>query len=1101
MRIMKKVILFFVVLLGVFLISGCNEVQPTITVEDKNIEVEMGDFYSLNPQVSGLDAPQLSYESTNLSVFTVDNSGIITPVSPGMAYLNITLLNANIGTLKLAVEVLPEGAEDDITPPGNNGDDEQDVNLIISNGNLNIEVDDLISLELLANGSEFLGEIIWVSSNSSVATVDIDGSLLAKAAGTTVVSAVAANSFTTISVTVRNKTSSIMTPTSLVISGSSFVNISETTILTATPNQGVVTGLIWSSSDASKATVNQYGVVTGLTQGVVIISAALASNQTVVGTFSMYVKETSTSGSPITAINISGTNEVLTGNKIKLTVSYTPSTEPATFTFSSSNTSIATVDQAGWVTGVSGGSVLIKATLVGDSEKDASFSVNVIPLPEGITITGASSVSYGQNIVLQALAYPVGASSAVSWSTSNSSIATVDNSGRVTGIAQGSVTITATSLVNNSIIATHQVTVTDAKSITLNPTHLSLNVGANQTITATVFAASLTDKSVVWSSGNSNVATVDSNGKVTGISAGYTIIIAKLNADNTVQSQANVTVVYAPIPTITMSVTSTSLSVGTNKTITATVSNASNTSVTWSTSNASVATVVGGVITGMAAGTATITATSVANTSVKATCAVTVNAVAPGTLTLSADPSATISVGATGYQVYVNDSAGASVSRLECTFSSSNSSVATVSTYGTISALANGTAVITAVHPTKGSGSITLTIGSGGTTPPPPTSGLTVTADPSATMNIGAAGYQIYVRDSAGVSVSRTECTFTTSNSTVASVSTYGTISSYNAGTAVITATHPTKGNGTVTLTVTDGSSSGGTTPPPTSGAHAVVFTFLEKYKVNTTLSQYVRTYGTTTKTETVLGSVNYYYFGSNTVDTSTFYRWHSTAPGRKYITIHCTGNNSATANARANANFLSTSSGASIHYVVDHGKTIYRVCPENSIAWHAGSTTSGLLSGNSYAIGIEMCQNEGNDLFLTWQRTAKLLPGIISRWSGMSGLSAVKQHYNFSYKNCPQELRESGLWTAAFAKMVKAEYEYYTKYKAYSITLKSGNTTYLDNYGHVVKRPTSNLSVSYTITVVKDGIAGAKTYTATIPSSVSAAVTGRADAVQITNP
>ena len=93
---MKKVILFFVVLLGVFLISGCNEVQPTITVEDKNIEVEMGDFYSLNPQVSGLDAPQLSYESTNLSVFTVDNSGIITPVSPGMAYLNITLSPNNI---------------------------------------------------------------------------------------------------------------------------------------------------------------------------------------------------------------------------------------------------------------------------------------------------------------------------------------------------------------------------------------------------------------------------------------------------------------------------------------------------------------------------------------------------------------------------------------------------------------------------------------------------------------------------------------------------------------------------------------------------------------------------------------------------------------------------------------------------------------------------------------------------------------------------------------------------------------------------------------------------------------------------------------------
>ena len=509
--------------------------------------------------------------------------------------------------------------------------------------------------------------------------------------------------------------------------------------------------------------------------------------------------------------------------------------------------------------------------------------------------------------------------------------------------------------------------------------------------------------------------------------------------------------------------------------------------------------VSGGVITGVAAGTATITATSVANTSVKGTCAVTVTAVPAGTLTVTQSPTGSIAVGASGYQLYISDSSGASISRLECTFSSSNSSVATVSSYGTISALANGTAVITVVHPSKGSGNITLTIGSGGGTTPPPSGGsLTITADPSASMSIGASGYQLYVRDSSGTAVSRTECTFSSSNSSVATVSSYGTISALAAGSATITVTHASKGTGSITLTVEGG---GGGTPTP--GAHAAVFTFLEKYRVSTTLCQYVYTYGNTTKTETVLGSVNYFYFGSSTVNTSSFYRWHSTAPGRYYITIHNTGNNSLGANAYANAKFLSTASGVSIHYVVDQGSTIYRVCPENSTAWHAGNTTSGLYSGNSYAIGIEMCQNQGNDMFLTWHRTCKLLPQIISRWSSMrsKGLGSVKQHYNFSYKNCPQELRESGLWTRAYVKMAQAEYEYATKYSGYKISFQSSNTSYLDNYGHVIKRPSSNLSVSYTITVSKDGVSASKTYTATIPSSVASVVTGRKDGTQITNP
>ncbi|MDD3382869.1 MAG: glycerophosphodiester phosphodiesterase family protein, partial [Bacilli bacterium] len=210
---------------------------------------------------------------------------------------------------------------------------------------------------------------------------------------------------------------------------------------------------------------------------------------------------------------------------------------------------------------------------------------------------------------------------------------------------------------------------------------------------------------------NTSVATVSSSGVVTAVAAGSANIIAKLNANNTIQAQASITVSVPALPTINISNTTLSLVAGTTKTLTATVSNASNTSVTWSSSATTIATVnSSGVVTGVAAGSATITATSNANTTVKATCAVTVTAAPSGTLTLTQSPTGSIAIGATGYQIYVNDSSGASVSRLECTFTSSNSTVATVSTYGTISALKAGTATITVAHPTKGTGTIVLTI-------------------------------------------------------------------------------------------------------------------------------------------------------------------------------------------------------------------------------------------------------------------------------------------------------------------------------------------------------------------------------------------------------
>ena len=888
---MKRFLTVFILAIGLVLITGCmsNSTLVSISVEDKNIEVALGDVYVVNPQIVGLkETPLLSYSSNNPAVFQVDQNGVIEPVSVGIANLIVELLNVSGIKLKMVVSIVEDTSSTDPTTdnpdinPGPNGTSE-DVKLLIANGDLNIEVGENVNLQVLVDGNEFLGEVVWVSSNTKVATVDNDGTLTAIAPGTVIISVVVGRNVATINVNIREKSNPTITvePTSVTVTGPNWVNEESIAMLTATPNVNTDSKFNWTTDNPNVATVDANGVVIGVSAGVATIKATLIDYPTVFGTFTILVKEVATSASPITSITLTGATEVLQGNKILVRASWSPSNEPATFTYSSSNEAVLTVDQNGWVTGVAGGSAQVIATLNGDAEKNATFNVTVIPLPTEILITGSSTVSVTQNIVLTATSAPAGSSAAVTWSSSNTAIATVDTNGRVTGVAAGTVTITASSLINSNIKGTFNVTVTDQRSITLTPTTVNLAAGNSQTITATVFAASLTDKSVVWSSGNTAVATVDANGKVTGISAGTATIIAKLNADNTVQAQATVTVTAALKPTITISDATASLTVGGTKNLTATVSNTSNTSVTWASSNTAVATVANGVVTAKAAGTATITATAVADTSVRATCAVTVTAAPAGTLTITQSPTGTIPVGASGYTLYVNDSSGASISRLECTFSSSNSSVATVSQYGTISALKAGTATITVAH-TKGTGSITLTV-SGSGDGSMPSNMLTITADPSATVPVGGSGYQLYIRDSGGTAVSRTECTFTSSNSSVATVSSYGTISALSAGTAKITVTHPSKGTGTITLTVTSSSPT-----PPSSGPIpselAAAFALVDKYSIATTFSRYVMTYGEATETQATYGSVNYLRFGGSNIDTSTFYRWHSTAPGRKYI-------------------------------------------------------------------------------------------------------------------------------------------------------------------------------------------------------------------------
>ena len=148
-----------------------------------------------------------------------------------------------------------------------------------------------------------------------------------------------------------------------------------------------------------------------------------------------------------TAISLSGTSSIAIGNTSQLSVQYTPNdTNVKNVTFSSSNTSVATVSNGGLVTGVTQGSATITATAEAENGTvSATLSVTVTPI--SVTSVSLSSdgetVKVGKTVTLVATVYPTNATNKnVTWTSSNTSVATVNNTGVVTGVAAGSSTIT-----------------------------------------------------------------------------------------------------------------------------------------------------------------------------------------------------------------------------------------------------------------------------------------------------------------------------------------------------------------------------------------------------------------------------------------------------------------------------------------------------------------------------------------------------------------------------------------------------------------------------------------------------------------------------------
>ncbi len=210
------------------------------------------------------------------------------------------------------------------------------------------------------------------------------------------------------------------------------------------------------------------------------------------------------------------------------------------------------------------------------------------------------------------------------------------------------------------------------------------------------------------------------------------------------------------------------------------------------------------------------------------------------------------------------------------------------------------------------------------------------------------------------------------------------------------------------------------------------------------------------------------------------------------WITVHDTANTDPSASALSHANYLLNQAqinGAQVswHYTIDD-YDMYQHIPEGEVAWHAGdgSTLVGqsatyLGGGNRNAIAIEMNVGMGDDLYRIWQRTAKFAAEALVRHN--LPREHIKFHQHFSGKHCPNALFVSGL-EPKFQKMADIEYLVALGFPGAQITMESHDLSILDNAGRIVEMPTFNTTVSYTVTVVYEGITTIRTFNVYVPGT-----------------
>lgn len=300
-------------------------------------------------------------------------------------------------------------------------------------------------------------------------------------------------------------------------------------IVTTTPSSIPVPTIVWTSSNSNIASVDSEGRVTAKTVGVAKITATTEDF--------LFQSICNISVMPIIATGIklnTDSLELLIGEVYTLTYIITPpnTTDPRINWFSL-DSKIALIDQNGKIKANELGST----TIIIKTGNNLSDSCNILikPVPiTGIELSKKSiTLEVNESAVLEVTIKPINATNKnIFWSSSNSSIATVNN-GTIHGNGVGNAVITAKSESGNYIaLCDVIVNPISVKSVILDKNNLNLIPAEKALLIATVLPTNAFNKSLKWESSNEGVAIVDNYGNVTAKNSGSAIITAKSENGN-----------------------------------------------------------------------------------------------------------------------------------------------------------------------------------------------------------------------------------------------------------------------------------------------------------------------------------------------------------------------------------------------------------------------------------------------------------------------------------------------------------------------------------------------------------------------------------------
>lgn len=365
--------------------------------------------------------------------------------------------------------------------------------------------------------------------------------------------------------------------------------------------------IVWKSSN-EKVAIVQNGKITAITEGTAIITASINGNNSTckVIVSSDYI--------PITGISLNKSSlNIVIGTTETLIKNISPSNATnQDVTWHSSNEDVATINSSGQITAKKTGSTTITVTTSNGYRTTCKVTViDTISLKEiklnktNINIkeheTDTLSISYNPNNATN---------KNITWKSSNTNVATVDLSGKVTAIQPGTATITAVSN-DGGHVASCKVTVEalskKVSSITLDKTELNLVAGDEAGVKATIQPEYAENKNITWTSSDEKIATVE-NGVIKAISPG-TAEIKVITEDEAKEAFCKVTVVAPPVTKISFSETEKTVYVSskTQLKIIKEPTNSNFENAIWTSSDEKVATVTNGVVKAITTGKTTIT--------------------------------------------------------------------------------------------------------------------------------------------------------------------------------------------------------------------------------------------------------------------------------------------------------------------------------------------------------------------------------------------------------------------------------------------------------------------------------------------------------------